>query len=545
MPWDRLIRGLRGSAWDVLVLALPVGEQAVAEMRDSLLNEIRAVRAEAAAEQAPAPLVDYYVQLLTAALTACNEGAGIGAWRSAVYLLGDGDGYHRLASGWRSVFSGAASEPEPVRVFDWPDAAQLAARWAMSDLPGPAGVGGYQRPLEYQTILTSAQLAAYVHLPELEAPGFAIDVSPRFDSVPVGRPDGLTIGAVLDGERQTTTPYRVSLNSLTRHTFVAGLTGAGKTNTIVSMLDGAHAAGVPFLVIEPAKTEYRALVADPRIGPRLRIFTAGNEGVAPLRINPFEVPEGTRVSEHLDLLRAAFGAAFGLWSPLPQVLERCLHEVYLDRGWDLRENRNRRLPDGDTSPSAFPTISDLIAKVAEVVSTLGYEPKIAGDLRAALETRLESLRTGGKGAMFDTARSVPMAELLGHPTVLELEAMGDDADKAFFMALLLIRLAEFRRTAGQQRDLLHLLVVEEAHRLLSNVPQQASQESANPRGQAVETFGNLLSEIRAYGQGVIIADQIPVRLAPDVIKNTNLKIAHRIVAGLSPSPPRSRLRRRR
>jgi hypothetical protein len=114
--------------------------------------------------------------------------------------------------------------------------------------------------------------------------------------------------------------------------------------------------------------------------------------------------------------------------------------------------------------------------------------------------------------------------------VIELEALGDEGDKAFFTGLLLIRLAEYRRAQGQSPDLVHMLVVEEAHRLLANVPVTASEEAANPRGEAVQTFSNLLSEIRAYGQGVIIADQVPVRLAPDVMKNTNLKIAHRVVS---------------
>jgi hypothetical protein len=114
--------------------------------------------------------------------------------------------------------------------------------------------------------------------------------------------------------------------------------------------------------------------------------------------------------------------------------------------------------------------------------------------------------------------------------VVELEAMGEEGDKAFLTGLLLVRLAEYRRARGEVPDLVHLLVIEEAHRLLGNVPTQVSEETANPQGQAVETFSNLLSEIRAYGEGVIIADQIPARLAPDVMKNTNLKIAHRVVA---------------
>jgi len=123
--------------------------------------------------------------------------------------------------------------------------------------------------------------------------------------------------------------------------------------------------------------------------------------------------------------------------------------------------------------------------------------------------------------------------LLDLPTVLELESLGDDDDKAFFMGLLFIRLVEHRRVrheAGLENKQ-HLFVIEEAHRLLTNVPKNTDDEQADPRGKAVETFTNLLSEIRAYDEGVIIADQVPSRLAPDVIKNTNLKIVHRIVSG--------------
>jgi hypothetical protein len=339
----------------------------------------------------------------------------------------------------------------------------------------------------------------------------------------------ISVGTVLQGGEPSGVSYGIDLTSLTRHAFVGGLTGSGKTNTIFSLLREADRTGIPFLVIEPAKTEYRALIDHPDLGKRVRVFTAGRLSVSPLLLNPFEVPEGTSVSEHLDLLRAAFSAAFGMWTPLPQILERCLHAVYVDRGWDLRTNANRRLAEGDDPTDAFPTVSDLVAKVTDVVPTLGYDDRVAHDMQAALVTRLDALRTGGKGAMLDVARSISIAELLSAPTVIELEALADEGDKAFLTALLVIRLAEHRRSAGQVDGLRHLLVIEEAHRLLSNVGR-ASEGEADPRGQAVETFSNLLSEIRAYGQGVIIADQVPVRLAPDVLKNTNLKIAHRTVS---------------
>lgn len=532
-PIDRVIRSMSGTAWAVLVLAYPASESAIAEVRDSILNEIRAVQAAASNEGAPSPLTEQYVALLTAALTAAGDGMATGAWRTAVYLLGDRQSYPRLASAWRSVMSGVKSLPEPVRVFDLPQVAELARQWALPDQEGLPGPGRYHRPFEYQTVLSTAQLAACVHLPELEVPGFTVRLVPRFDVVaPTLARDGpnLIIGRVLHHGQQTAGSYQVPLRSLARHVFVAGLTGSGKTNTILALLHEASTHGVPFLVIEPAKTEYRTLIGHPQLGRRVRVFTAGKATIAPLVLNPFEVPAGTTVSEHLDLLRAVFSAAFGMWTPLPQILESCLHEVYTDRGWDLRANLNARLTDPGVTTGAFPTLSDLVAKAGEVIPALGYDDKVAGDLRAALVTRLESLRRGAKGAMLDVTRSLPAAELFDHPTVVELEALADEADKAFFTGLLLIRLVEHRRAQGQSPNLVHLLVVEEAHRLLANVPTRLAEEMANPRGQAVETFSNLLSEIRAYGQGVIIADQVPVRLAPDVMKNTNLKIAHRVVS---------------
>ncbi|MEN3615931.1 DUF87 domain-containing protein [Plantactinospora sp. ZYX-F-223] len=530
-PVDRIIAALAGTTWTALVLAYPLTEPVVAQVRQQVLNELRAVETGARAEGAPSPLAEHYAALLKVSLAAAGDGLAAGAWRTAVYLLGDEESYPKLATAWRSVFSGVRSLPEPVRVHDLVEVGDLARDWALPDQPGEPGPGLYRRPFELQSLLTTTQLAAYAHLPELETPGFAVETVAHFDSArSAGRKDGLPIGRILRQRRETANDYRVTLGSLTRHVFVAGVTGSGKTNTVLSLLTAADTARVPFLVVEPTKTEYRVLLAHPALGARLRIFTAGRDDVSPLLLNPFEVPGGTTVSEHLDLVRAAFAAAFGMWTPLPQILERCLHDIYADRGWDLRTNRNVRLHDGDDRTLAYPTLADLVSKVHEVIPTLGYEDRIAGDLRAALVTRLEGLRTGGKGAMLDVTRSLPDEELFGHPTVVELEGLGDDGDKAFVAALLIVRLAEHRRSAGHRAGLTHLLVVEEAHRLLANVAGPTAEGAADPRGQAVATFSNLLAEIRAYGQGVVIADQVPVQLAPGVIKNTDLKVVHRIVA---------------
>jgi hypothetical protein len=223
-----------------------------------------------------------------------------------------------------------------------------------------------------------------------------------------------------------------------------------------------------------------------------------------------------------------------MWTPLPQVLEECLYRIYQDHGWELVGRQNHRLNGEITHPLAFPTLNDLFHKVDEVVTQLGYDERITADIRAALRTRINGLRAGSKGKMFDTRYQMPMQDLLGRPTILELEGMGNDDDKAFVMALLVIRITEHWRvnhpTQLEQGRLRQLLVIEEAHRLLARSERVGFEGEANPRATAVETFANLLAEIRAYGQGIIIADQVPVRLAPDVVKNTNLKIVHRTVS---------------
>lgn len=536
MPLDRVIQAMRGSRWACLVLAEPVDDQFCADRIDQVLAELRVTEASAEATMAPSPLANHYAELLGTLLATLSHGQAVGAWRTAAYLLGDEESYHRLASVWRGVFSGEQSIPEPVRVQDDESVAELARQWAMMDGEGSPGPGRYRHPFRHQTLLNSAQLAAYVHLPNLETTGFAIRLVPDFDAVPppAGDGPGLRLGEVIHRSHATGSVYAVGLSILTRHAFIAGVTGSGKTNTVFNLLHQANAAGVPFLVLEPAKTEYRALAVDPEMRGRVRVFTPGNENVSPLRLNPFEVLPGTSVGVHIDLLRSVFGASFGMWTPLPQVLEECLHRVYEDLGWDIATGVNYRVDENSVSVMAFPTLTDLLHKVDEITPQLGYDERVTNDIRAALRTRINGLRTGGKGSMLDTQRSLPMDVLLEQPGILELEGLGDDDDKAFVMALLLVRLAEHRRATSQSAassgELRHLLVIEEAHRLLTRVESVRGEGQADSRGKAVETFAHLLSEIRAYGQGVIIADQVPVRLAPDVVKNTNLKIVHRVVS---------------
>lgn len=532
MSMDRLIRAMGDSNWGFLILAEPAEENSVSHLRRNVIEEIRRIQNAIESKQAPAPLIKHYEELLGESLKNWTKGMALGSWRTGVYLMGDDLSYYHLASLWRGLYTGDKSILEPIRNQQFQPAFDWIKNWALPDIRATTGPGFFSHPLAFQSIITSQQLSVYCHLPQLETPGFSISNVPDFDTVPQESFDKETIrlGRIMKYSKLINQDYEIAVSKLTKHIFVAGVTGSGKSNTIFHLLKEISKRDIPFLIIEPAKTEYRALLNDPALKGKLHVFTCGDELTAPFRLNPFEVVRGASVSVHIDLLRSVFTASFGLWNPLPQILERCIHEIYADRGWDIINNTNSRLDDLELSYLAYPTLTDLAAKVEEVTNSLGYDERVTADLSAALSTRITSLRTGGKGRLFDVQKSIPIEELMSTPTVLELEAIGDDDDKAFLMGLMLTRLVSFQRQQKQSGELRHLLVIEEAHRLLTNVSNGGKQEDANPRGKAVETFTNLLSEIRAYGQGVLIADQVPVKLAPDVIKNTNLKVAHRIVA---------------
>lgn len=372
-------------------------------------------------------------------------------------------------------------------------------------------------------------------------PAFGINLNAAFGS----DTKTLTLGRILDKGNETNQSYRMLQANMTKHLAVFGLTGSGKTNSIHHLLRQLWKnERIPFLVIEPAKAEYRALATMEEFRDDLLVVSAGIDRTAacPLRLNPFDFEPGAdtdanrvHVLTHIDRLKATFNASFPMYASMPYILEEAILEVYRERGWDLGRSENRFI---DVYREDFrdylPTLRDLYWKVSETVRRKGYFQEQQMNIEAALKARLSSLLVGAKGTMLDTPRSLPAKDLFERPVVIELENLGDDDEKAFLMGLIVSRLYEWRKATFSNdatRPLRHVLVIEEAHRLLANIPDtSANQELGNPRGKAVSAFVDILSEIRAYGEGVMVVDQLPSRVSPNIVKGTGAKIVHRLLA---------------
>jgi uncharacterized protein len=333
--------------------------------------------------------------------------------------------------------------------------------------------------------------------------------------------------ADLDHNRIPVGQMSLPSESLNRHTFVCGATGAGKSQTVRALLAAATGAGLPWLVVEPAKAEYRLMAA--RL-PDIEVVTIrpGDADAIAAGINPLEPGRDSDgrafpLQTHADLVRALFLAAFESDEPFPQVLSAALTRCYEQLGWDLALGE----PAVPGTAPRYPTLADLQAVAEQVVTEIGYGQEVTDNVRGFIKVRLSSLRLGTTGRFFEGGHPIDFDQLLKRNVVLEIEDVGDDRDKAFLMGTVLVRLVEHLRMR-QRHDpaagLQHLSVFEEAHRLLRRSDQ------AGPAAHAVETFAGLLAEIRAYGEGLIVAEQIPSKLVPDVIKNTAVKIVHRLPA---------------
>ena len=378
----------------------------------------------------------------------------------------------------------------------------------------------------YLNLVPSNYIASIIALPTSGIPGINIKKRIEFGSNLVDFEEkGVTFGKLIKNHH-TDISVNVPLNDLTKHMFISGVTGSGKTSTIKSLLSRVYCdENIPFLVIEPAKTEYKYLR---NCIPTLKIFMLGIEGSHSLRLNPFSFPEGIHIQTHVDYLKSVFVAAFPMYGPMPYILETALYSIYRRAGWDFISGQNiyqeilKRY-------ELFPTLEDLYLEIEDAIEQVGYSNDLSSDIQGALQVRIGSLMSGAKGSMLNTQDSHAIEEILNNPTVLELEYIGDDQEKVFLMGLLLISIYEHYVSKGVYSDSLkHLLVIEEAHRLLEKAQSNQSNESSDMKGKAIETFNNILSEIRAYGQGFVIADQIPTKLSPDIIKNTNVKIIHRL-----------------
>ena len=334
---------------------------------------------------------------------------------------------------------------------------------------------------------------------------------------------GLNIGKISHMNQIEDTEVSLDLQSLSAHCFVTGSTGSGKSNTTFTLLGELLKPdiNIPFLVIEPAKGEYKYAFANV---PGINIFTTSTSTGRFLKLNPFRFQKDIHVLEHLDRLIEIFNTCWEMYAAMPAILKDAIERIYEKKGWDLLNSVY--LPGGEPQ---YPTFKDLLAELPEIINQSGYSSDTKGDYIGALVTRVNSLTNGIVGQIFCDCYDIEDEVLFDQSAIVDLSRVGSSETKSLIMGILVLKLTEYRMATVKATNspLRHVTVLEEAHNLLKNVRNSPSSASAVV-GKSVEMICNSIAEMRTYGEGFILVDQSPGAVDIAAIKNTNTKIIMRL-----------------
>lgn len=331
--------------------------------------------------------------------------------------------------------------------------------------------------------------------------------------------DKLELGNIFHMNHVEENTVELTKKSLASHTFITGSTGAGKSNTVYQIIDKVRKKDVKFLVIEPAKGEYKHI-----FGSDKDVLVYGtNPLLTPLlKINPFSFPDGIHILEHLDRLVELFNVCWPMYAAMPAVLKSAVEKSYQDCGWDLIRSQNKY------GEMLYPSFVDVAYNIKEIIDNSEFDTDNKGAYKGSLLTRLESLTNGINGMIF-TCDEISNEDLFDKNVIVDLSRVGSSETKSLIMGMLVLKLQEYRMISNEMNvDFRHLTVLEEAHNLLKRTSTEQSSESANLLGKSVEMLSNAIAEMRTYGEGFIIADQAPGLMDMSVIRNTNTKIIMRL-----------------
>jgi len=337
------------------------------------------------------------------------------------------------------------------------------------------------------------------------------------------------------GSELSQTRVVLTENEFTKHCFVTGSTGSGKSNTVYRLLEefinqegkdeknGKQYGKIKFLIIEPTKGEYKKAFGNL---PGINIFTTNARYYKLLKINPFTFGKDIHVLEHLDRLIEIFSACWPLYAAMPAVLKESFEKAYECVGWDLQNSEY--IGEGKTKYPNFKTVLDILP---EVIESSQFSAENKGNYTGALVTRVKSLTLGIMGTIFTEEEIQKSDEVLfDQNTIVDISRVGSSETKSLIMGILILKLNEYRMSEDKGTDLplRHITVLEEAHNILKRTSTDQNQEGANLAGKSVEMISNSIAEMRTYGEGFIIVDQSPAMVAQSAITNTNTKIIMRL-----------------
>ena len=488
--------------------------------------------------------IKHALELLENQMKRFEKGSALGMWDFAAYVISEdhnvasnvAHSYLALTQGEESFLTKGAINTWRGDVADDKESALEICNY-IRDLNHPIfavnpllleqdeTINYYPPVVTATTGLTGKELAYSLNFPLHSIPGLPILKCAEFGrnvvsyDLPKVNSRNLNIGKIFHMNRPEPVRVYLSLESLSSHVFITGSTGSGKSNTVYKILDEAIEKKAHFLVIEPAKGEYKNIFSTEDVN----VFGTNPQITPLLKINPFKFPKQIHILEHLDRLIEIFNVCWPMYAAMPAVLKNAIEKSYEDCGWNLVKSIN------EFSDDLYPKFKDVTRNVKAIIESSEYDAENKGAYKGALITRLQSLCNGINGLIFDDTE-IEQSVLFDQNTIIDISRVGSSETKSLLMGLIVLKLQEYRMSnqTTMNSPLRHITVLEEAHNLLKRTSTEQPVDGGNLLGKSVEMLTNAIAEMRTYGEGFIIVDQAPGLLDLSVIRNTNTKIIMRL-----------------
>ena len=376
------------------------------------------------------------------------------------------------------------------------------------------------------TALSGKELAYSLNFPQRSIPGLPVLQCAEFGrnistyEISDHEDESVHLGNIFNMNHVEPASVDLNLQSLSAHTFITGSTGSGKSNTVYMLINEALRNGKKFMVIEPAKGEYKDIFGK---FEDVNVYGTNPYCSELLKINPFSFPKKIHVFEHMDRLVEIFNVCWPMYAAMPAVLKNAIQKSYEDCGWNLVTSKN------EYGEELYPTFADVARNIKEIIDNSEYDSDNKGAYKGSLLTRLQSLTDGINGTIF-VGNEISDTKLFDENTIIDLSRVGSNETKSLIMGMMVLKLQEYRMSkySGSNSEIGHFTILEEAHNLLKRSTAGTVGDGGNLLGKSVEMLSNAIAEMRTYGEGFIIVDQAPGLLDMAVIRNTNTKIIMRL-----------------
>lgn len=294
----------------------------------------------------------------------------------------------------------------------------------------------------------------------------------------------IKIGFIYDEIRKIRYSFGLNRDELMQHMLESGRSGAGKTTVLIIILINLMRLKIPFWIFD-FKRDYRSLI---RYGKDVHVFNWRN-----FKFNPLLPPKKTPPVQWASIVTEIFFQNFysSSASSAKSIFLETLIELY-EAGANVtmcgfRDAMSRKLSGNNCPGSVKESIKTIILRLRPFISILG---------------------DAVSGEAYD------LETLLDRQLVLELDGLGIEY-QTFLATLIFHWLFTYRLCLAQRGELRHVLLFDEAKRLFS---------LGNP------LVAQLVSTAREFGQGLILADQMPSSLDHAVLANVYTTITLNIAS---------------